>query len=128
MAEKTEAHKKLIEEAKGLDIKSAHLFGEEKLKSLVAEAKSGSGGSGSPPDASDGDQNDTLDDNDRSNDTQDLGDGNNVTLKEVEGYLYHETEQPRVFKSGEEVPEGWAIENRKFWILGDYGVLVHVEG
>lgn len=37
------------------------------------------------------------------------------------GWLYHETEEPRIFTKGEEIPAGWNSENRNFWSFDDYG-------
>lgn len=144
MAKKSESHKKLINDAKKLGIKSPHLFGEDKLKSKIVEAGKAKNGSGSqggkitPTAKSEVKAKETPNDEGKGNSPKpndpeaqssaDLGDAKKVNLKEGEGYLYHETEKPRVFKDEEEVPEGWNMDNRKLWILGDYGEFVNVNG
>lgn len=50
------------------------------------------------------------------------------TVKKGRGWLYHETEQPRVFADGEDVPEGWNLENHKCWKYSDTGKCVNVKG
>lgn len=36
-------------------------------------------------------------------------------------WLYHETEQPKIFKKGEVVPKGWNEDNRNKWMFNDFG-------
>ena len=44
------------------------------------------------------------------------------TIKMGTGWLYHKTEEPRIFKDGEVRPDGWNVENRSLWKLSDLGV------
>jgi hypothetical protein len=108
--------KRLIGEAKDVGVKSPHLFRNlETLESKIAEAKNSGGGS-DEDDASagsDGDSGDGL--------SQDDG-----LVKDGDGWLYHETEQPRIFKDGEEIPEGWNLDNRANWVFPDYGKPINV--
>lgn len=105
MAERTEEHEALIKEAKKIGIKSPHLFGIEALTNKIKKVSDGDDtGKEMPVETTSPD----------------------VNIKEGDGWLYHETEQPRVFKDGDEVPEGWNIDNRKLWKCLYSGKFVNV--
>lgn len=111
---KTKEHDELIEKAKGLGITSPHLFGEAKLKAKVDEAmaKANTGGK--------------VDESKASDDPKKPAKSKKTLLKKGDGWLYHKTEQPRIFKDGEEVPAGWDIGNRVHWKVLPSGKFVNV--
>ncbi len=125
MAERTKEHEKLIEEAKDLGIKSPHLFGEDTLAEKIAEVKGGK--DSRPDDTSDQLNTEEVTTNESADDSQSDDEDSDVVVMDGDGWLYHETEQPRIFKDGEEVPEGWNMDNRVHWkVLNDSGKFVNV--
>jgi chromosome condensin MukBEF MukE localization factor len=111
MSDEKEVQEKedLVEKAKGLGIKSPHFMGLDTLKLKIAEAIDKIGGAGS-----NGDDNTS-------------GDINlSELVKDGVGWLYHETEQPRIFEDGEEIPEGWNLDNRVNWVFPDTGKPINV--
>ena len=145
MAEKTAEHKKLIEEARGLDITSAHLFGLDKLKQRIEEVKSEKGGDkentehkgasteekGTTP--TDESLNNLKDHNPtptpEKKDEPPSGEATaKATRKKGDSFLYHKTEKPRLFMDGEDVPEGWNLKNQKCWKVLDNGKYINVNG
>lgn len=51
-----------------------------------------------------------------------------LEVADCDTWRYHETEQPRMFKSGQQIPAGWTRENRKFWQVNANGVMERVNG
>ncbi len=51
-----------------------------------------------------------------------------IEVADCDTWRYHETEQPRMFKSGQQIPAGWTRENRKFWRVNANGVMERVNG
>lgn len=152
MAEKTAEHQKLIEEAKGLGITSPHLFGLNKLKERIEEKKRVKPDEGGSPENAKQEETATEEKElspiaasiqritekrredskgDETENSSDDGSGTTTadsTVKEGDSFLYHETEKPRLFMDGEDVPEGWDIENHKFWKVLDTGKYINVNG
>ena len=49
-----------------------------------------------------------------------------LEIAQTDCMRYHETERPKVFKSGSSVPVGWNLDNRRLWTIDGFGAWTRV--
>ena len=51
-----------------------------------------------------------------------------IEYAENDCWRYHEKEEPKKFKAGQEIPKGWNIDNHKLWTMSPTGEWSRVKG